>query len=179
MSEMDVYSEGERIAKLAVEKNVAREQLRNIAIYAKSEGANAVRYLIRRQVSRNRMPFEFGKEIERLSNMVDPSIFSKMMLIAYDLYNWSKYEPIASTLFRHIESIGSLVQVYASREQLGEAKISIRFKKEGGMQLEVTFDKSLRRPPKEVASFIERSIREKIANLKNVPFEIWIGRKEE
>lgn len=179
MSSIDVYSEGERIARLVVEKNVSREQLRNIAIYAKSEGANAARYFIKKQISRNIIPLELGVELENLLDKLDPSTFSKIMLIAYDLYNWCRYEHIASTLFRHMGGIEKLVQEYASREQLGGAKVSIWIRREEGVQIEVLFDKSPRRPPKDVAGFIERSIRERIINLKNIPFKIWITKREE
>lgn len=179
LNTVDIYSEGERISRLAVKKNVSRDQLRNIAVYAKSEGASAARYLIRKQVSRGLIPVEFGGELETLLDVIDPSTFSKIMFIAYDLYNWSRYELTASILFKHIGGVKAIIQEYASRERLGEAKVSIWFKKEDGIQLKVIFDKPLSRSPREVARFIERSIRDRIVSLKNVAFEIWIGRRKE
>ena len=175
---MNVYVEGEELARLAVRKHVGRTALNNLlwAINVRKDVAGVESY-IRMQSARDVWGIEFARYLLDLLRKCgnDLGVFSRIVAIAHSTYEYYRTKPVMEALLQHKEQLLNVIGAFLASRNLGrECDISIR-----GRTLKVFIERDIGRGERgRLAGQLRRTIERRIPALRGVNFNIVFARQE-
>ena len=177
---LDVYVEGERLARFAVQNRVHKEQLdilRQIALIRNKKG---IELWIKRQPTRRKPPFRWGFAkglLELLDKCPNTIVFARIVGIAHAIYDWAKVEPAIKCVEDSMDEIRKVVHEYAHEHNLGDVEyVELDSKCDGEFLITIVV-RFERRPPDEEAAgrTLHYKLCERVRRLKKIRFFVEAG----
>lgn len=170
IEEKELKKEGEELAKVAVESGMGSKQLRGIYKIAKTKSMAFVQAFIQRQIGRGlRGVSAFDKTLELSRKYQDnKGYFERVLMYAVMLYD---YFEVAPTMKLRVASEPVVRDVF-NRRGIGFDCLEL---KSGGNWVNVTVKtRRFHGNPKALAMEIERELKNKVPEFRNVSLRIWI-----
>jgi len=181
VNDLDIYLEGERIAALCVEHDLARGQLKNLVNYSKTRPKAAVSYWLKKQAGRSPPPIPLSvmTELESILSKCSTTLeFARIIAIAEDLHSYKMLERQGLSVLKDKRAeIDQTIRRYAATQRLGETYTDI--KSDGGeLVLVVSFEKRTVAPGR-VAGEIRNRLYTEIPEVREARFKVWVRHERE
>ena len=177
MMVLDVYIEGEKLARFAVQNRVRKEQLDILRQIAHIRNKKGIELWIKRQPTRRKPPFRwrFARGLlELLDKCPNTIVFARIVGIAHAIYDWAKVEPAIKCVEDSMDEIRKVVHEYVHEHNLGDVEyIELDSKCDGEFTIMILVRfKGRPRNKEAIGRALHGELRRRVRKLINIKFRV-------